>query len=100
MSRPPNFKTIVMSSILLEAYFRELSINVTIVPIGCQMVEISVKNGPIVIKSRTASISAAIFAAMFISGKKNRVGRSRKKNLNREVLIRDGRVTGNKQFFF
>ena len=70
MSRPPNFKTNVMSSILLEAYFRELSINVTIVPIGCQMAEISVKNGPIVIKSRTASISAAIFAAMFISGKK------------------------------
>ena len=32
--------------------------------------------------------------------KKNRVGQSRKKNLNREVLIRDGRVTGNKQFFF
>ena len=61
MSRSPNFETIVMSSILLE-----LSINVTIVPIGCQMAEISVKNGPIVIKSRTASISAAIFAAMFI----------------------------------
>ena len=39
-----------MSSILLEAYFREHSINVTIVPIGCQMAEISVKNGPIVIK--------------------------------------------------
>ena len=50
MSRPPNFKTIVMSSILLEAYFREHSINVTIVPIVCQMAEISVKNGPIVIK--------------------------------------------------
>ena len=66
MSRSPNFETIVMSSILLEAYFRELSINVTIVPISCQMAEISVKNGPIVIKSRTASISAAIFAAMFI----------------------------------
>ena len=32
--------------------------------------------------------------------KKNRVGQSRKKILNREVLIRDGRVTGNKQFFF
>ena len=31
---------------------------------------------------------------------KNRVGQSRKKKLNREVLIRDGRVTGNKQFFF
>ena len=50
MSRTPNFETIVMSSILLEAYFREHSINVTIVPIGCQMAEISVKNGPIVIK--------------------------------------------------
>ena len=35
-----------------------------------------------------------------MNGKKNRVGQSRKKNLNREVLIRDGRVTGNKQFFF
>ena len=50
MSRTPNFETIVMSSILLEAYFREHSINVTIVPIGSQMAEISVKNGPIVIK--------------------------------------------------
>ena len=39
-----------MSSILLEAYFSEHSINVTIIPIGCQMAEISVKNGPIVIK--------------------------------------------------
>ena len=39
-----------MSSILLEAYFSEHSINVTIVPIRCQMAEISVKNGPIVIK--------------------------------------------------
>ena len=50
MSRTPNFETIVMSSILLEAYFREHSINVTIVPTGCQMAEISVKDGPIVIK--------------------------------------------------
>ena len=50
MSRTPNFETIVMSSILLEAYFREHSINVTIVPIGCQMAEISVKDGPIMIK--------------------------------------------------
>ena len=31
---------------------------------------------------------------------KNRVGQSRIKNLNREVLIRDGRVTGNKHYFF
>ena len=50
MSRTPNFETIVMSSILLEAYFSEHYINVTIVPIGCQMAEISVKNGPVVIK--------------------------------------------------
>ena len=75
MSRTPNFETIVMSSILLEAYFSEHSRKVTIVPIGCQMAEISVKDGPIVIKkSRTASILPAIFAAMFI-----RVGQSRKK---------------------
>ena len=32
----------------------------------------------------------------------NKIGSGKvvKKNLNREVLIRDGRVTGNKQFFF
>ena len=50
MSRTLNFETSVMSSILLETYFSGHSINVTIVPIGCQMAEISVKNGPIVIK--------------------------------------------------
>ena len=46
MSRTPNFETIVMSSILLEAYFREHSINVTIVSIGCQMAEISAITAP------------------------------------------------------
>ena len=66
MSTTPNFETSYSCPTLLEVYFSEHSINVTIVPIGCQMAEISVKNGPIVIKSRTASISAAIFAAMFI----------------------------------
>ena len=90
MSRTPNFETIVMSSILLEAYF----------PIGCQMAEISVKNGPIVIKKSYGFDFGGDFCSYVHKRKKNRVGRSRKKNLNREVLIRDGRVTGNKQLFF
>ena len=50
MSTTPNFETSYSCPTLLEAYFSEHSINVTIIPIGCQMAEISVKNGPIVIK--------------------------------------------------
>ena len=88
-----------MSSILLEAYFRELSINVTIVPIGCQMAEISVKNGPIVIKSRTASISAAIFAAMFISGKKLGSGKVGKKFRIGGFLLQSVRLPEANNFF-
>ena len=79
MSRTPNFETIVMSSILLEAYFREHSINVTIVPIGCQMAEISVKNGPIVIKKSYGFDFGGDFCS-YVHKRKKRVGRSRKKN--------------------
>ena len=50
MSTTPNFETSYSCPTLLEAYFSEHSINVTIVPIGCQMAEISVKDGLIVIK--------------------------------------------------
>ena len=50
MSRTSNFETSYSCPILLEAYFSEHSVNVTIVLIGCQMAEISVKDGPIVIK--------------------------------------------------
>ena len=40
------------------------------------------------------------FGPTNMNGKKIRVGQSRKKNLNREVLITVGRETGNKLFFF
>ena len=43
----PNFGTNMMLRILLDAYFREHSIYVMI---GCQMTEISIKDGPIVKK--------------------------------------------------
>ena len=79
MSRTPNFETIVMSSILLEAYFREHSINVTIVPIGCQMAEISVKNGPIVIKKSYGFDFGGDFCSYVHKRKKIRVGQSWKK---------------------
>ena len=78
MCRTPNFETIVMSSILLEAYFREHSINV-IVPIRCQISEISVKNGPIVIKKSYGFDFGGDFCSYVHKRKKNRVGRSRKK---------------------
>ena len=100
MSTAPNFETSYSCPTLLEAYFSEHSINVTIVPIGCQMAEISLKNGPIVIKKSYGFDFGGDFCSYVHKRKKNRVGQSRKKNLNREVLIRDGRVTGNKQFFF
>ena len=63
------------------------------------MAEISVKNGPIVIKKSYGFDFGGDFCSYVHKWEKNRVGQSRKKNLNREVLIRDGRVTGNKQFF-
>ena len=50
MSRTSNFETSYSCPILLEAYFSEHSVNVTIVLIGCQMAEISVKDGPIMMK--------------------------------------------------
>ena len=56
MSRTSNFETSYSCPILLEAY----SVNVTIVLIGCQMAEISVKDGPIVIKKSYGDFSSYV----------------------------------------
>ena len=81
MSRTSNFETSYSCPILLEAYFSEHSINVTIVPIGCQMAEISVKDGPrpIVIKTSYGLDFGGDFCSYVHNLEKIRVGQSRKK---------------------